>query len=123
MLAVYEQNRIDLLRDVFLWAYDRSAKQYTAIRHALGEPDAFRLRHREAIRELVNAIIVARMTKDVAAAHIARSAAMDIALSEQEQFRQVVEDEIASLHEGNFVKYRVRPPEFRAWKKVWERRK
>jgi len=31
MLGVYELNRIELLRDVFVWAYERSCQQYLAI--------------------------------------------------------------------------------------------
>ena len=45
LLAVYELNQIDLLRDVFIWAYERSCALYSATRQTLGEPDAFRLRY------------------------------------------------------------------------------
>jgi hypothetical protein len=31
----------------------------------------------------------------------------------------MVESELASLHEGNFARYRVRPSEFAAWQQVW----
>ena len=37
MLAVYELNKVDLLKEVFLWAYERSAHRYAAIRQTLGE--------------------------------------------------------------------------------------
>ena len=50
ILGVYELNRVDLLRDVFIWAYERSAARYAAVRQSLGEPDPFRLRHRDALR-------------------------------------------------------------------------
>jgi hypothetical protein len=46
VLAVYELNRIELLRDVFVWAYERSSARYSAVRQSLGEPDPFRLRYR-----------------------------------------------------------------------------
>src|SRR5579863_6110423 len=32
LLGVYEQNDTSLLRDVFVWAYERSAQQYAAVR-------------------------------------------------------------------------------------------
>jgi Fic/DOC family len=38
-LGVYELNRIELLRDVFIWSYERSAERYAAVRQSLGEPD------------------------------------------------------------------------------------
>ena len=53
VLGVYELNRTDLLRDVFIWAYERSADRYAAIQQSLGEPDPFRLRYREALRTLI----------------------------------------------------------------------
>ena len=46
MLGVYELKRIDLLKDVFIWAYERSASRYAAVRQSLGDPDPFRLKHR-----------------------------------------------------------------------------
>ena len=46
LLGVYELNRIELLREVFVWAYERSSSLYSATRQELGEPDPFRLRYR-----------------------------------------------------------------------------
>src|SRR5271167_4709768 len=37
LLGVYELNKIDLLRDVFLWAYERSALRYRVVQQSLGE--------------------------------------------------------------------------------------
>ena len=66
--GVYELNKIDLLKDVFIWAYERSAGRYAAVRQSLGEPDPFRLRYREQLRELIAALVRARVRrKDVAA--------------------------------------------------------
>jgi hypothetical protein len=31
-LGVYELNRVELLRDVFVWAYERSCQRYVAIK-------------------------------------------------------------------------------------------
>ena len=42
-VAIYELNRMELLRDVFVWAYQRSSARYSAIRQSLGEPDPFRI--------------------------------------------------------------------------------
>ena len=37
-----------------------------------------------------------------------------------EHFIEAVENELLSLHEGNFARYRVRPAEFQKWKAAWE---
>jgi hypothetical protein len=52
VLAVYEQNQVMLLRDIFVFAYERSCARYSAVLASLGEPDPFRLRYRVDIRPL-----------------------------------------------------------------------
>ena len=119
ILGVYELNRVELLRDVFIWAYERSAVRYAAVRRSLGEPDPFRMRHRTALRALVGTVIRARMDKGHAAAHVGAWAAEHIDEPERERFREVAERELLSLHEGNFARYRVTPSAFAAWQDVW----
>lgn len=57
MLAIYEQNDVAILRDLFVWAYRRSADRYRAIQDSMGEPDPYRLKRREELRTLVHRII------------------------------------------------------------------
>ena len=121
MLGVYEQNKVELLKDVFIWAYERSAARYAAVRQSLGEPDPFRLKHRQSLRLVVAEVIRGRMNKKQAAAHVAQWAKEKIEEADREQFREVAESELLSLHEGNFARYRVSPNEFKEWQKVWGR--
>ena len=119
MLAIYELNRIDILKELFMWAYTRSARQYAAVRQTLGEPDAFRLLYRDRMREIISEIIRDKLDKKAAVDHLRQWAETKIPVADREQFVRTVETELASLHEGNFVRYRVRPSEFRAWKVAW----
>jgi hypothetical protein len=119
VLGVYELNAVDLLKDVFIWSYERSAARYLALRQSLGEPDPFKLRHRDALRELVGAVIRARMNKKNAAAYIAAWTQDNVESADRDRFREVAENEILALHEGNFARYRIRPSEFEAWQDVW----
>lgn len=121
MLGVYEMNRIELLRDVFLWACERSAARYAAVRQSLGEPDPFRLRHREALREVVGGVVRGRMTRQKAADYIDMWTRDHIDQADREQFRATAENELSGLHEGNFARYQIRPSEFADWRKVWTR--
>jgi hypothetical protein len=120
VLGVYELNKIDLLKDVFIWAYERSAARYAAVRQSLGDPDPFRLRHRAHLREVVGEIIRGQMNRKEAAARIAGWSKEKIDPPEQQRFTEVAETELMSLHEGNFARYQIRPSEFDAWQKVWE---
>ena len=119
ILGVYELQRVELLRDVFIWAYERSAARYAAVRQSLGEPDPFRLQYRSELREVVAAVIRERMNQKQATTHVAEWTGEHIDQQHRERFQQVAERELLSLHEGNFARYRVRPAEFEAWQEVW----
>ena len=116
IIGVYELNRVDYLRDVFVWAYRRSCVRYAAVRQSLGEPDPFRLRHRAAIARIVREVVLGKMTGARAAERIAREAAAEIPEPERDRFIEVVGTELRSLHEGNIARYRLRPSEFAAWR-------
>ena len=118
LLGVYELNRIELLKDVFLWAYDRSAKQYAAQRQSLGDPDPFRLKYREAIRHLVTEMVIGAMPKNIAVG-IIKVRSFQLPKEDQSKFVEAVETELMNLHEGNFARYQIRPAEFKAWQEVW----
>jgi hypothetical protein len=121
VLGVYELRRHDMLKELFIWAYERSAARYVAIRQSLGEPDPFRLRHRDALRAVVGAIVGGRMNRKRAAAHIGAWVKEHVAEADRARFREIVESELLGLHEGNFARYRVRPSEFAAWREAWKR--
>ena len=121
ILGVYELRRVELLREVFIWAYRRSAARYAAVRQSLGEPDPFRMRHRAALREVVATVVRGRMDKGQAAAHVSAWTHDHIAEHERQRFREIVERELLSLHERNFARYRIKPSEFAAWQETWGR--
>ena len=113
VLGVYELNRVDLLRDVFVWAYERSCQQYVAVQQHLVPPDTFRLRYRIALNE-----IVAAMIRNVEPASDATARArMPLAVQDvdRERFVTLVLSEFKNLHAGNVVRFGIRPLEFAAW--------
>jgi len=120
ILGVYELRRVDLLKDVFIWAYERSTARYAAVRQSLGEPDPFRLKYRDALREIMSTVVRERMGRKVAADHITSWAKQKIAAEDQEQFREMAETELLGLHEGNFARYQITPAEFASWREVWK---
>jgi hypothetical protein len=120
ILGVYELNKVDLLKDVFIWAYERSAERYAAVRQSLGDPDPFRQRHREALRQLIADVVRQKIDRKAAAAYIAEWAKDNVAADERDKFREMAESDLLNLHEGNFARLQVRPSEFAAWQVVWE---
>ena len=119
MLGVYEMNRIELLRDVFISAYKQSAARYAAVRQSVGEPDPFRMRHRTALHEIVGTVVRKRMDQMQAAEHIRVWTHKHIQEQEYERFHEIAERELLGLHEGNFARYQISPLEFSVWTEVW----
>lgn len=113
MLGVYELNRVELLRDVFVWAYERSCQQYVAIQQTLVPPDIFRLRHRQALAEVVAAIV--RQGEDPTEQAVQAKIPASVPLDEHTHFIALVLAEFAALHAGNAVRFGIRPLEFSEW--------
>jgi len=119
IVGVYELNRVELLRDVFIWAYERSCARYSAVQQSLGAPDPFRVKYRKAITEFVTTVVRQGLDKREAAKWIAEKAEGAVEAADRTRFIEVVETELGSLHEGNIARYRLRPAEFTAWKENW----
>jgi Fic family protein len=120
ILGIYELNKVDLLKDVFIWTYERSAERYAAVRQSLGDPDPFRQRHREALRQLVGDVVRRHMDRKEAAYYIAQWVQDNISADERGRFRETAESDLLNLHEGNFARLQVHPSEFAAWQTAWE---
>jgi Fic family protein len=120
VLAVYELNRVELLRDVFVWAYERSCARYSAIARTLGEPDPFRLHYRSALTDTVAQVVRQGMSKKSAAAFLQQYSNEKLPGPDQHRFVEVAETELMNLHEGNIARYRLRPAEYRAWQENWK---
>ncbi len=119
LLGIYELNCIELLRDVFVWAYERSCLRYSITKKELGEPDPFRMRYRNAITENVASIVRGCMDKATAIAFIREYARLSVPPDDQAHFIEAVERDLMSLHEGNIARHRIRQTEHEAWHKTW----
>lgn len=113
MIGVYELNRVQLLRDVFVWAYERSCQQYVAVKQNLVPPDIFRLRYRQALSEVVAAIV--RNDESATDAAVRARTPVTVAEADKEHFIQLALGEFKTLHPGNAVRFGIRPLAFSAW--------
>lgn len=112
-LGIYEMKQVELLRDVFVWAYERSCQRYMAIRETVADPDPVRLRYREALITVVAEIVRGRRLPSAAAVRTVVAS-----LVPPEDLDQVIElalDDLRNLHEGNVTRYRLRLSEYRTW--------
>ncbi|HET7460350.1 MAG TPA: Fic family protein [Longimicrobium sp.] len=114
-IGVYELTRVELLRDVFVWAYERSCAQYRVVREALGEPDVLRLRYRGELTEVVRGTVLGgeppRMER---LRHWAEAHA--IPAGDAAAFAERALELLLGLHDGVLHRYGLRPSEFAAWR-------
>ena len=119
LMGFYELNDISLLKDLFIWAYTRSAQQYAAVIQKLGKPDPFRMKYRDGLLSIVREIVTTAVPRNEITQTIRSWTLLNILPADQEKFQGVAEIELNSLHEGNFARYRIRPSEFLAWQENW----
>ena len=100
--------------ELFVWAYVRSCQRYLDVTAKLADPDPFRMAHRERIYEAVREVVTALDAQPEARVEaIARGHFEGV--SDQLRFVAMVLADLSTLHEGNFMRYRIRPSELEAW--------
>jgi len=115
MFGVYELGRFELLRDVYVWAYERSAQEYLAIRQELAEPDPLRLQYRDVIKQCVRGVVQNPGRKP--ATMIRAALKKHVAPPHQDEVEILINDELERLHEGVLARYGLKPSEYLVWRK------
>lgn len=114
ILGVYEMTRVELLRDLFVWAYERSTQEYGVIQQNLAEPDPLRLAWRQLIKDTVRNVV--QQPEADALALIDTALAAQVPADTRADLRALVIDELRRLHEGTLARYGLRPSEWVTWK-------
>ncbi|MFQ5981884.1 MAG: Fic family protein, partial [Woeseiaceae bacterium] len=114
ILAVYELTRVELLRDLYVWAYERSTQEYLAIKRDLVEPDPLRLAYRDLVRRTIREVVT--RTDSDALGIIRRTVERDVADKDRVSVQALILEELRRLHEGILARYGLRPSELAAWK-------
>ncbi|MCB6185076.1 Fic family protein [Leeia sp. TBRC 13508] len=115
-LGVYEMTRVELLRDLYVWAYERSTQEYLAIKQNLAEPDPLRLEWRDFIKQAIREIITRPELDPLSC--IQQKVAASIPEPQQEALQALVVEELRRLHEGVLARYGLRPSEYSTWKTI-----
>ena len=112
-LGIYEMTRVELLRDLFVWAYERSTQEYLAIKQDLAEPDPLRLAWRDVIKQTLREVVTHPEFDPISS--IQRSVAEHVPAPEQADVQALIIEELRRLHEGVLARYGLRPSEYAAW--------
>lgn len=112
VLGVYEMTRTELLRDLYLWAYERSTQEYLAIRQELVEPDPLRLAYRSLIKGTVREVVQSPGQDPLTLIRRAVAAVRD---ADRDNVLALINEELRRIHEGVLARYGLRPSELDAW--------
>ena len=115
-LGVYEMTRVELLRDLYVWAYERSTQEYLAIKQDQVEPDPLRLAWRDFIKQTIHEIVTHPDHDPLSS--IQQAVTERVSEHEQSNIQALIVDELRRLHEGVLARYGLRPSEYLSWKAV-----
>ena len=116
MLGVYELQRVELLRDLFVWAYRRSGESWLHLKRDVVEPDPFRLAHRKLVRRTVFDIVTAAAPDPLP--HIERVVAEAPESVARENLRSLLIEALGALHEGSVARYGLTPEALGRWREA-----
>ena len=115
-IGIYEMTRVELLRDLYVWAYERSTQEYLAIKQDLAEPDPLRLAWRDLIKQTIRELITDPALDALPC--IQRAVAEHVPAVDRASVKALIVEELRRLHEGVLARYGLRPSEYTAWKAV-----
>ena len=113
LIGIYELNNVALLRDAYMDAYMTSAENYRVLRAELEMPDKAALVYREFVREAVRRSVLDRKQFDP---ELVTAMAAEAGVPEEDRAQVVnyIRQEFRGLHEGNVIRYRLRPADLEA---------
>ncbi len=113
LIGVYELNNVALLRDAYIDAYMASAQNYKALRAEVETPDKATLAYREFVRDAVRRAVLD--WKEYRATDVmAMAAEAGIPEADRQSVVDYAQREFNGLHEGNAIRYRLRPADLDA---------
>jgi hypothetical protein len=108
LIGIYELNNVSLLREVYIDAYLASAENYRTLRAEVEVPEKAALVYRDFVREAVRRSVLdwkAFLPERI----MGMAAEAGIPEEDRAQVVNYVGQEFRGLHEGNVIRYRLRP--------------
>jgi Fic family protein len=116
LIGVYELNNPALLREIYIDAYLASAENYRALRAEVETPEKAALAYREFVRETVRHAVLTwkEFRRDEAMAMAVKAG---IPEEDRKAVLDYIAQELAGLHEGNVIRYRLEPTDLEAMRR------
>ena len=114
LLAIYELNELEPLKNLFCWAYLQSCDQYSVIQDSLGQVDPFHIRFRSERREVMGQIIKNGLHNHKAQIWVEKFC-QSHDITDQDKFVAMVLTDMNSIHEGNIIGLGITIAELKEW--------
>jgi len=112
LIGIYELNNISLLREVYIDAYLTSVENYKTLRAEIETPEKAALVYRDFVRKAVRRSVL-EWKAFRPELTMAMAAEADIPEADREEVVNYVGNEFRGLHEGNVIRYRLRPEDLK----------
>ncbi len=109
MMGFYERADVAMAADLFAWTYRQSHARYQAVLQVTGRPDAFRVRNRELLNNLMQRVVRNGMGVLQALGEV------NIHPDDASRIRELLEQELVSLMPHNCARYRLSMTETQRW--------
>jgi len=108
LIGIYELYNVSLLREAYIDAYLTSAENYRTLRAKIETPGKAALVYRDFVRQAVRRSVLEWKTFRPELI-MAMAADADIPEADREEVVHYIGNEFRGLHEGNVIRYRLRP--------------
>lgn len=111
LLGVYELNRVELLRDVYVWAYTMSCRRYMALQNVDIDPDPVWMRYDAEINTIVCDVV--RGLQSASESHLRQKAIEVVPKRDVKNVTRILVEVFRTLHEHNAISYGLEADEYR----------
>ncbi len=114
LLAIYEKNDVQPMRELFAWAYSRSCELYGVVKKSLGEIDAFRIQYRQQ-RKAVMGQIVRQDLHGKEAEELIETYCRKQNIEDVDRFTAMTLADLSALHVGAIIGLGITEVQLNTW--------
>jgi Fic family protein len=114
LLAIYEQNNVEPMLDLYAWAYLRSCEQYGVVKKSLGEIDVFRIQYRQQRKEVMG-LVVKNGLHGKAIEEYVENFCEKNGIDETAKFTAMTLADLSTLHAGAIIGLGITEAQLDAW--------
>lgn len=114
LLAIYEQNNVEPMLELYAWAYQRSCEQYGVVKKSLGEIDVFRIQYRQQRKEVMG-LVVKNGLHGKAIEEYVENFCKQNDIDETAKFTAMTLADLSTLHAGAIIGLGITEAQLDAW--------